>query len=162
MPISRIASLPRLNGNNVAFVTIELTSMPGDEVASLQKIVSEAVGSSPENVLICTTHTFSALHFQPPHLRKTAAEQQKNDLLFQAVRAAVEKAATEAVSDVQDARFGYEIRLCDVNVNRDIPTAEGWWLGSNETGPSNKSVPVFRFEALDGEPIAFLLAHVQN
>jgi neutral ceramidase len=47
---------------------------------------------------------------------------------------------------MQAARFEYKARACKVNVNRDIPTAEGWWLGSNETGPSDKSVIVLRFE----------------
>ena len=147
------------SGNKLAVVSIELTSLPADQVAILQASVGEATGLSPENVLICVTHTFSAPHFLPPHLCKTAADQQKNELLLQAIQTAVHKAASQAVAEMKPARFGYETGFCDVNVNRDILTADGWWLGSNETGPTDKSVTVLRFETLQGNPIALLFSY---
>ena len=147
------------SGKKLAFVSIELTSLPAEQVVALQKEVGDAAGLSPENVVICVTHTFSAPHFLPDHLCKTPADQQKNDLLYQAIKAAVCKAASQALTEMQTARFGCETGFCDVNVNRDIPTADGWWLGSNETGPSDKSVTVLRFESLQGNPIALLFSY---
>ncbi len=128
------------NGNRIAFVSIELTSLPDEVVSSLQKTVGDAANVLPENVLICVTHTFSAPHFLPKHLCKTSADQCKNDLLQQVIQSALSKAASQAVLEVQDARFGCETGICDVNVNRDVLTADGWWLGNNETGPSDKTV----------------------
>jgi neutral ceramidase len=147
------------SGNKVAFVSIELTSLPEEVIAALQKAVGEAAGLLPENVVICVTHTFSAPHFLPKHLCKTVADQQKNDLLFQAIKAAVNKATSKAVGEMKSARFGCEIGFCDVNVNRDILTADGWWLGCNETGPSDKSVTVLRFETLQGNLVALLFSY---
>jgi hypothetical protein len=60
---------------------------------------------------------------------------------------------------MQDAAWGCESGFCDVNVNRDIPTLEGWWLGSNDTGPSDKTVAVLRFDTLQGQPIALLFTY---
>ena len=147
------------SGKKLAFVSIELTSLPAEQVVAMQKAVADAAGLLPENVVICVTHTFSAPHFLPSHLCKTPADQQKNDLLFQAIKAAVCKATSQAFAEMQTARFGCETGFCDVNVNRDIPTADGWWLGSNETGPSDKSVTVLRFETLQGNPIALLFSY---
>ena len=147
------------SGGKLAFVSIELTSLPAEQVAALQKAVGEVSGLLPENVVICVTHTFSAPHFLPGHLCKTPADQQKNDLLFQAIKTAACQAASRALAEMKTARFGCETGYCDVNVNRDIPTADGWWLGSNETGPSDKSVTVLRFETLSGVPIALLFSY---
>jgi neutral ceramidase len=147
------------SGNKVAFVSIELTSLPEEVIAAIQKTVGELAGMLPENVLVFVTHTFSAPHFLPKHLCQTLADKQRNDLLFRVIMAAVTQATSQAVVRMVAARFGYKTGFCNVNVNRDIPTADGWWLGSNETGPSDKSVIVLRFETLQGEPIALLFSY---
>ncbi len=147
------------SGNKVAFVSIELTSLPEEVIAALQKTVGELAGMLPENVLVFATHTFSAPHFLPMHLCKTPADRQRNDLLFQVIHSAVSQAASQAISKMEIALFGYKTGHCDVNVNRDISTADGWWLGSNETGPSDKSVTVLRFETLQGNPIGLLFSY---
>ena len=143
-------------GPRLAILSLELTSTPTEQVTALQQVVGEATGTLPQNVLVCVTHTFSAPHFQPPHTLKTGKEQQKDRWLVQAVTAAARGAAAQAAASLQEARFGCASGRCDVNVNRDIPTAAGWWLGSNESGPSDKTVTVLRFESLQGEPIALL------
>jgi neutral ceramidase len=147
------------NGLKVAIVSLELTSLPTGEIDSLQKLVSAEVGLPSENVWICATHTFSAPHIRREHLLKTESERSKNILLRQAIREALREASVQAVSGLTDAHFGIDIGHCSVNVNRDIPTAQGWWVGSNESGPSDKSVTVLRFERTDGEPIAFLFSY---
>ena len=105
------------------------------------------------------THTLSAPHFIPERMCKTASERQKNSLLWRAVETAARSAAAQAVAGLQEARVGHKSGPCDVNVNRDVLTAEGWWLGRNETGFSDKTVTVLRFEGLDGRPIALLFSH---
>jgi neutral ceramidase len=147
------------NGPKVAIVSLELTSLPTGEIDSLQKLVGAEAGLPPENVWICATHTFSAPHIRSEELLKTETDRRKNVLLRQAIRKALREAAFQAISGLTDARFGVDTGHCSVNVNRDIPTAQGWWLGSNESGPSDKSVTVLRFERPDGEPIAFLFSH---
>ena len=143
----------------VALVSLEMTSLPDERIALLQETVAESAGLPPENVWICVTHTFSAPHFTPEHLCKTPADQEKNRLLWLAVEAAVRGAASQAVAGLREARLGHKSGSCDVNVNRDVLTAEGWWLGLSETGFSDKTVTVVRLETPDGEPIAVLFNH---
>jgi len=147
------------NDSKVAIVSLELTSLPTGEIASLQKLVGAEAGLLPENVWICATHTFSAPHIRSEHRLKTETDRHKNTLLRKVIRDALREAAFQAASGLTDACFGVGSGRCSVNVNRDIPTAQGWWLGCNESGPSDKSVTVFRFERPDGEPIAFLFSY---
>lgn len=147
------------SGNKVAFVSIELTSLPEEVIVALQKTVSDMADIPSENVLVFVTHTFSAPHFLPTHLCKTLADKQRNEFLYRVIKTAVAEATSQSFVRMQPARFGYKTGLCNVNVNRDIPTVDGWWLGSNETGPSDKSVIVLRFETLDGDPIALLYSY---
>jgi neutral ceramidase len=142
-----------------ALLSIELPSLPQEQVTALQEMVGEAAGLPPEDVWISVTHTLSAPHFVPERMCKAAADQEKNHLLAHAIRAAVGAAASQAVTGMEDARFGCETGFCDVNVNRDVFTEDGWWLGCNETGPSDKSVIVLRFETLAGDPIALLFGY---
>lgn len=85
------------SGYKFAFVSLELTSLPAEQVIALQKATGKASDLLPENVVICATHTFSAPHFLPAHLCKTAADQQKNDSSFQTIKAAIDKAASQVL-----------------------------------------------------------------
>jgi neutral ceramidase len=143
----------------VALVSIELTSLPEEQVAALQAIVAGEAGLPPENVWICMTHTFSAPHVVPVRFRRTPVDQDKNSLLSRAVESAVREATSQAVLGMGRARFGYGAGCCNVNVNRDVFTADGWGLGCNETGLSDKSVKVLRLETAEGDPIALLFTY---
>lgn len=147
------------DGTRIAFVSLELTSVHEDQINALRLLVAAVADVQPENVWVCVTHTLSAPHFVPSHLCQTPADHQKNSILIGALKTAVRAAAIRAVSELREARFGYSTGTCAVNVNRDIYTAEGWWLGCSETGPSNKSVPVLCFNSLDGQPIAILFSY---
>lgn len=147
------------SGDKIAIVSVELTSLPQEQIAALRKTVGRAADLCSENVWICVTHTFSAPHFMPEQACKTDADQRKNHLLWEGIRTAVDEATSRAVSGMQASRFGCDSGFCDVNVNRDVPTADGWWLGCNETGASDKSVMLLRFESLAGDPIALMFGY---
>lgn len=143
-------------GVNLAIVSLELTSLPTEEVVTLQRIVATEADLAPEQVWICVTHTFSAPHIRREQRLKTEEEHHKNSLLRQAIGQSVGKATMAAVANRTEARFGVGAATCSVNVNRDISTVQGWWLGSNDAGLSDKTVTVLRFENLNGELIAIL------
>jgi hypothetical protein len=70
--------------------------------------------------------------------------------------AALARAAAQAAAALRPARLGFGRGTSRVNVNRDVPTAEGWWLGANEDGITDQSVAVIRIDGLDGQPVAIL------
>jgi hypothetical protein len=142
-----------------ALVSLEITSIPGDQIEKMRKLVGETAGLTPENVWICATHTFSAPHFIPPGNGNNEKASRQNTLLYEALADALRVTASKASSSLQEVNFGYKTGYCNVNINRDIPSAEGWWLGTNETGPSDKTVTVLRFESLSGDPLALLFVY---
>jgi len=63
---------------------------------------------------------------------------------------------------LQPAQVGIGRGTADVNTNRDVFTAEGWRLGANPDGPSEKTVWVVKFETESGEPIAILMNYAHR
>ncbi|MFE9997257.1 hypothetical protein [Streptomyces avermitilis] len=96
-------------------------------------------------------HTFSAPHVQAVGSSTGAAQ------YVEQIKRAASTAVGAAVKGLRAVRVGYGTGKCDVNVNRDVLTADGWWLGTGEAGPSDKSGGVTRFDDLDGNPIAVLM-----
>jgi neutral ceramidase len=103
------------------------------------------------DIVVTVTHTFSA-----PHVQSTSTSMGTAQYVEQ-IKQATSTAITAAVKGLRAARVGYGTGECDVNVNRDVLTADGWWLGTGEAGASDKSVGVTRFDDEDGNPIAVLM-----
>ena len=140
-----------------AVIVLDTTSVNDPDVLSgMRAIVTKAAGAAAGDIMITVTHNFSS-----PHLNGTAGltgpELAKAKAYQAAVLTAATSAATEAVQGLRAARVGYGTGEADVNVNRNILTAEGWWLGTGEEGPSDKSVRVTRIDDLDGNPISILI-----
>ena len=131
------------NITRIALVSIEITSLPKEAVREFKKTVSEATDIAPEHVWICATHTFSA-----PHL---------NDDLQSSIIAALTKAASAATLTLAPAKAGVTRGKCSININRNVQTERGWWLGQNEEGASVKDVYIVAFHRQDrDEAIAIL------
>lgn len=144
----------------IALVSLELTSLPGPEVELLKKLVESITEILPDDIWICVTHSFSSPHFLPPFMQKDEEARQKIVLLRKAIHEAVHKAADCAVQQMKDAQIGTQSGECYVNVNRDVLTNKGWWIGSNQEGISDKTLTVLRIDekesAISDIPIAIL------
>lgn len=146
-------------GRRAALAVIDLTSIFADEVTTMQDVVAEAAGVAPANVLIVASHTFSAPHIMPagrpfPGL-ESEAEQRKNALFKAAVEDALKRAALGA-NHLRPAKLGVGRGVSDINVNRDQHTPEGFWLGVDSAGASDKTLSVVRIEDEARHPIAVL------
>lgn len=140
----------------IAFAVIELTSLFDDSLAELADVISTSASVARENILISASHTFSAPHI-PPHSHTPPDRKDSVRVLQDAVNAATREATEHAVRTLRPARITFGSGISDVNVNRDVATTEGWWLGSNPAGESDKEIAVVGVRDLDGRPIAFLL-----
>ena len=142
------------DGNTqVALVAWELIFVPNAVWEETSQRIAAETGIRPENLLLAAVHDHGApsLSGGGPASPATAAYTKR-----------VEDAAVEAVrrakAQLQPARFGVGTGTAYVNVNRrEFSSRQGWWLGFNEDGPSDKTVAVLRFEDLSGKPIAFLI-----
>lgn len=144
----------------IAIVSLELTSLPGPEVELLKNLVNSITGVLQEDIWICVTHSFSSPHFLPPFMLKDDEARNKVDLLRNAIHEAVHKATDYAVRQMKDAQIGIGNGECKVNINRDILTNKGWWIGSNPEGSSDKTLTVLRINekesTITDKPIAIL------
>ena len=139
-------------------VSVEQTSLMPSVLRALREEVIR-VSSLPSNsIWICATHTFSVPHiFEDTSERlKTDSDRAKNRAMRDALVWAAGEAVEQAVRTLRPASLRVGTAVCNVNVNRDIQTQDGWWLGACEEGPSNRTVTTLRFDGTDGSPVAVL------
>ncbi|MET7680414.1 hypothetical protein [Streptomyces sp. NPDC005423] len=134
----------------IALAVLDLTSISAEAVALMRQAVAAATGIAATDIMITVTHCFSAPHVAATTASANAAAYVRN------IVTATSAAVADAVGNLQDAQVGYGSGRADVNVNRNVATADGYWLGVNEQAPSDKGVYVARFNDLDGNPIAVL------
>ncbi|MBR3326159.1 MAG: hypothetical protein IKG22_02400 [Atopobiaceae bacterium] len=127
-------------GRRYCLLSVEETSLRDD--ASLRAAASQTVGCAKDAVWISVTHTFSAPHVRTPgHLSDDAARE-RNELFARRLVEAAQNACEQAVCSRSTARFAIATGSCSVNANRDVETPEGWWLGINQDGFSDRTVRV--------------------
>jgi hypothetical protein len=130
----------------ICFVSIEMTSLTDECICLLKNSISKKTETNEENILICVTHTFSAPHILSAEQLSTCSKEdiRKTGLLMDALSSAVEDAAAKAM-DVRAAVLRMGRSFCDINCNRDIPSDEGWWIGLNPEGISDKTLYTLSF-----------------
>ncbi len=139
----------------LAIVSIDMTSIGNTD--ELKNLVSQAAGVAPENIWICAAHSFSSLHYWSGTMPVKPKEPVKNTAFGAALKQAVTSSAQGALADLQAAKVGYGSGTVNVNINRDMQTADGWWHGSDERGTSDKELSVLRVMASNGKPLAVLM-----
>jgi hypothetical protein len=140
----------------VAIVSMELTSLPEPEVREIQNKISEKTGISPKNIWVCMTHSFSSPHLLPDFMLKTEENIALKKEYDMALQTAACEAAQEAVGRLVPAQMGIQTGTCDIVANRDIKLEDGWWIGTNGVGLTDKTVSVIRFNDLEGNLIAVI------
>lgn len=62
----------------------------------------------------------------------------------------------KAVQNIQSVKVSCQIAQADANINRDIEQKEGYWLGENPEGYSNKTVPIIKFSTSSENILAII------
>lgn len=142
----------------IAIVSVEITSIMADVIEDMKNIITEKTGIAGKNIWIGATHTFAAPHPLGGPMLKNAGpkELEKGALYKKALYGAVEESVQTALEAMGPAQLFYGRGECDVNVNRDIPSEEGWWIGLNPEGPSDKQVRVIGIKDGEGKVLAVL------
>ncbi|MCD8159715.1 MAG: hypothetical protein LUE61_00705 [Clostridiales bacterium] len=148
-----------------ALVSIEITSIFDDTRDRFRDLASRALDTAPDNVWITLTHSFCGPHIWPapkegkphgPGGQRDPETVRRCALLEDAYCAALEEAAGQALAARTEAVVGWGTGRSAVNVSRNLPTEEGWWLGSNPEAPCDHSLHVLRIDRTDGTPLALL------
>lgn len=150
----------------VVLVSFELTSLRDYAVELAQRHVRDVTGWGDADVWVAATHTFSAPHIRSRHALESGgrALRDANGRYLAALTDALDRATATALRRLEPVDATYASARADINVNRDRPTARGWWKGANPAGFSDKCIPVLTFRARqDGHPCAVVFtADVQS
>ena len=138
------------------YVSIEMTSLPDETVATLRSAAANVAVTGKERVWTTVTHTFSAPHILPDHMLRTESDREHKrvlqEMLLQAVTAAVQQAAENG----KNASLTLVQGESAVVASRDIELDEGWWIGCGGTGPADKTLTVLKWQS-EGKLLAVLL-----
>ena len=135
------------DGNRACLLSVDATSMRDD--APLRAAVAQAVQCREDDVWVTVTHTFSVPHVRTPEHLASDAERDRNVLLAERLAETARTACSDALADLAPAHFETARGRCSVNANRDVETPEGWWLGVNPNGFSDRSVRTVRITSAD-------------
>jgi hypothetical protein len=133
-----------------AIVAWELIFCPDAVWEETSQRIATELAIRPENLILAAVHDHGAPSLGGSAPATAAFTKKVEDAAVEAVR--------RAKAQLQPARIGMGTGTAYVNINRrEFSTRQGWWLGFNEDGPSDKTVAVLRFDDLTGKPIAMLI-----
>lgn len=119
----------------------------GDE---LTKAVTDELKIPAANLIINATHD----HNGPPDIGGFGGAGTAKNPLFDILEKGLVEAARQANANLQPARVGFGTGKAYINTNRDEKLGEGYHMGYNPEGPSDKTVSVLLVTKPSGEPIA--------
>lgn len=137
-----------------AIVAWELIGVPNAVWQETSERIARETGIPSEFLMLCAVHDHSA----PAPFGMYGNDSPKSAVYTKQVEDATIEAIRKAKDALQPARIGIGAGKAYVNINRrEYSPENGWWLGYNPEGPSDKTVTVLRFDALSGKPIALLI-----
>lgn len=137
----------------VSIDAIEVGNMDGQRAR-----IARETGIAADHVMLVATHDHTAPRLggvTPGALAHPGGPEVDayTDAVVGKIIAAIRKARAEA----RPARYGTGEGSASVNVNRDEYTSQGWIIGVDPQGPSDKTVHVVRFDDLTGHTIAAIV-----
>ncbi len=142
--------------NTAAIVAADLVEF-GD-TSSVRDRIAREIGIPASHIIITASHDHNAPRVGVVTPGATAHEGGPATAAYtEKVYDQIVEVVRQAKAALQPAQVGIGTGTADVNTNRDMYTAEGWKLGVNPEGPSDKTVWVVRFETTSGELIAILM-----
>lgn len=140
------------------FVSLDLTSLQDYAVEAIKEQITKMYPLPLEQIFISVSHTFSAPHTRSIEtLEKSSIQmKEKNQVVLRTILAAVESAMKKALETIQSVRVMSHTTEVNSNINRDVEQKNGYWIGKNPDGFSNKKVPILKFVTESQEVLAII------
>lgn len=145
---TRVVSFGNVDNVNFCLVSIDMTSITDRDIAIFKDRVADIFNLDNEQIWITATHTFSAPHLK--HDLDTDNDRKTYDKYLNKILTSISEAAEEAKSNFQNTGITYHESYCPLNINRNIKTEEGYWLGRNFETYSNHQIRIIEFNQQDG------------
>lgn len=120
----------------ILMISVELPSLNTEAVSRLKKEICKKYEMQEYCVWIGVTHTFCA-----PHVTS------KYKGVYEMVSTAIFESVNAAIKNCQEACLGYITMNSSININRNVDTPFGWWLGHNPKEYSNKQARILKIVA---------------
>jgi len=145
------------NGINTAAIVASDLLEYGDTQVVRDRVAQKA-GIPSDHIIITASHAHNTPRVGSVSPGATAYKGGPATLAYtKVIYDQIVAVVQQAKAALQPARVGIGTGKADVNTNRDEYTAQGWKLGTNPDGPSDKTVWVTKFETISGDPIAILM-----
>jgi neutral ceramidase len=115
----------------------------------LIQAVTDELKIPAENLILSATHDHNSPLFGSPGREPATLRP-----YYELVKKGILEAARQANASLQPARIGFGTGKAYVNTNRDEKIGEGYHMGYDPGGPSDKTVAVVLLTKPSGEPIA--------
>ena len=150
-------------GTRICILTIEMTSIAPNLLSLLIRVAMEKTGCADTGVWVVPTHTFSAPHVRTPSHLANDDERLRNERYLSAVLDAAATACSMAMDSMSYVKLGISMGCCSINVNRDVETPAGWWLGTVGAGYADHAMPTIVLARPDASVAAVIAtADVQS
>ena len=141
-------------------VSFEMTSIREYEITTLKDLLCKQTAIDQEHIWLCVTHNFSVPHTRSQNaIQKDATLREKNIRYCEAIETAALQAATQALYTQEEAVLHYSFGHCELNVQRDIYTKNGWWIGKDPDGFHDTVLPLIAFRSKEGSLIGVLYSY---
>lgn len=166
-----IRALVLESDKKIVIVSVEITSMFGDTQKKMLDIIAEITGAERDNIWLTLTHCFACPHIwpspkpgeterpRPGHKPRSAEEIARCDALAEAYFDALHRALSAAEKSKVPAALGYGKGKCAVAASRNMLTADGWWMGTDDEEACDHSLHVLRIDSVDGKAIAAMYVY---
>ena len=142
-------------GSRALLITADLLGFTSERSDSICKRISESDGLARDEILLNASHTHAGPLVAGSML--TAVPEASRRKLVSYIGAMEDKivaAAQKAVRDLRPARLSWGRGVAGFVMNRREFTERGVILGTNASGPADRTVPVLRVDGPDGLPRA--------
>lgn len=157
----------------IRFALVACGTVMVPEGREIKVKLAELLDIAPENLILHGKHVLSAphcdrmsveqfIHRAEHMMHKTVSREEaevfvyRDHLMVDAVHHAIMEAAKVASQNMKEAKMGFALGYSEANVNRVVYTNKGWWQGNNPEGVTDRTLPVLRFDDMEGNPIAIL------
>ncbi|MBW3596930.1 MAG: neutral/alkaline non-lysosomal ceramidase N-terminal domain-containing protein [Planctomycetes bacterium] len=152
---AKILVLEDSQGNRAALVTADLIAFYGALSDAICRGIREKAGLERHQILLNASHTHAGPAVTPERGVDDVNEA-KIERYFAELTEKIAGAAAEAAAGMRPARLSYGRGVAKFVMNRREFTPQGVKLGVQPTGLVDRSVPVLRVEAPDGELLAIV------
>lgn len=152
---AKALALEDRSGTRALLITADILGFTRSRSAAISKRLLESDGIARHQVLLNASHTHSGPLVAGSMLTSVPeASQRKLRQYSEVLDDKIVAAARKALRDMRPARLSWGRGVAKFVMNRREPTERGIILGTNASGPADRTVPVLRVDAPDGSPRA--------